>query len=75
MRARIIVLSWGGLRVAVIAAELGCHAKTVRWGLRRFNVLGLEGLEDRPVSGRPRRITEAERSRIVAMADRRLQAA
>ncbi|MFD5429668.1 helix-turn-helix domain-containing protein [Streptomyces sp. NPDC127084] len=66
-RARIIALSWDGLRVAAIAAELGCHAKTVRWWLHRFNDLGLEGLEDRPVSGRPRRITEAERSRIVAL--------
>ncbi|MFF1969851.1 helix-turn-helix domain-containing protein [Streptomyces sp. NPDC058232] len=67
MRARIIALSWDGLRVAAIAAELGCHAKTVRWWLHRFNALGLEGLEDRPVSGRPRRITEAERSRIIAL--------
>ncbi|WP_328966335.1 helix-turn-helix domain-containing protein [Streptomyces sp. NBC_00239] len=67
MRARIIALSWDGLRVAAIAAELGCHAKTVRWWLHRFNTLGLEGLEDRPVSGRPRRITEVERSRIVAL--------
>ena len=67
VRARIIALSWDGLRVAAIAAELGCHAKTVRWWLHRFNALGLEGLEDRPVSGRPRRITEAERSRIVAL--------
>ncbi|MEU2956663.1 helix-turn-helix domain-containing protein [Streptomyces xanthochromogenes] len=67
VRARIIALSWDGLRVAAIAAELGCHAKTVRWWLHRFNELGLEGLEDRPVSGRPRRITEAERSRIVAL--------
>ncbi|MDQ0840429.1 transposase [Streptomyces sp. V1I6] len=67
MRARIIALSWDGLRVAAIATELGCHAKTVRWWLHRFNTLGLEGLEDRPVSGRPRRITEVERSRIVAL--------
>ncbi|MFJ2272552.1 helix-turn-helix domain-containing protein [Streptomyces sp. NPDC087849] len=67
MRARIIALSWDGLRVAGIAAELGCHAKTVRWWLHRFNMLGVEGLEDRPVAGRPRRITEAERSRIIGL--------
>ncbi|MGW3755346.1 helix-turn-helix domain-containing protein [Streptomyces sp. NPDC005134] len=67
LRARVIALSWDGLRVAVIAAELGCHAKTVRWWLHRFNTMGLEGLEDRPVAGRPRRITEAERSRIIAL--------
>ncbi|MEU9111084.1 helix-turn-helix domain-containing protein [Streptomyces sp. NPDC048483] len=67
MRARIIALSWDGLRVAAIAAELGCHAKTVRWWLHRFNRSGVEGLEDRPVAGRPRRITEAERSQIIAL--------
>ncbi|MFI9825949.1 helix-turn-helix domain-containing protein [Streptomyces sp. NPDC052013] len=67
MRARVIALSWDGMRVAAIAAELGCHAKTVRWWLHRFNDMGLEGLEDRPVSGRPRRISEDERSRIVAL--------
>ncbi|QNA73285.1 helix-turn-helix domain-containing protein [Streptomyces sp. So13.3] len=67
LRAQIIVLSWDGLRVAAIAVELGCHAKTVRWWLHRFNELGVEGLEDRPVAGRPRRITEAERSRIIAL--------
>nr|WP_257019744.1 helix-turn-helix domain-containing protein [Streptomyces sp. TLI_235] len=67
MRARIIALSREGLRVAAIAAELGCHAKTVRWWLHRFNDLGLEGLEDRPITGRPRRLTEAERSRIIAL--------
>ncbi|MEU1510512.1 helix-turn-helix domain-containing protein [Kitasatospora sp. NPDC005748] len=67
MRARIIELSWNGLRVAAIAAELGCHAKTVRWWLHRFNDLGLEGMEDRPITGRPRRLTEAERSRIIAL--------
>lgn len=67
MRARIVKLSWAGSRVATIADELGCSAKTVRWWLHRFNRLGLEELEDRPVSGRPRRITESERSRIIAL--------
>ncbi|MFE2141538.1 helix-turn-helix domain-containing protein [Streptomyces sp. NPDC059456] len=53
--------------MAGIATELGCHAKTVRWWLHRLNGLGCEGLEDRPVSGRLRRITEADRSRVVAL--------
>src|SRR5262245_12373044 len=67
MRARMVQLSVSGSRVVAIAAELGCSAKTVRWWLHRFNRLGLDGLEDRPVSGRPRRFTEAERSRIIAL--------
>ncbi|MGW1109454.1 helix-turn-helix domain-containing protein [Streptomyces sp. NPDC002540] len=59
VRARIIAPSWDGLRVAGIATEPGCHAKTVRWWLHRFNMLGVEGAKDRPVAGRPRRITKA----------------
>ncbi|MER6503892.1 helix-turn-helix domain-containing protein [Streptomyces sp. NPDC001455] len=43
VRARIIAPSWDGLRVAGIATELGCHAKTVRWWLHRFNMPGVEG--------------------------------
>jgi transposase len=38
-----------------------------RW-LHRFNAAGLDGLGDRPGAGRRRRITEAERSRIIALA-------
>ncbi|MEU1536059.1 helix-turn-helix domain-containing protein [Streptomyces fagopyri] len=30
MRARMIELSWSGLRVPAIAGELGCSQKTVR---------------------------------------------
>jgi transposase len=67
-RAKIIALSWAGLHTTAIAAELGCHAKTVREWLHRFNAEGLDGLGDRPVPGRPRRLTEQERSRIIALA-------
>jgi transposase len=38
-----------------------------RW-LHRFNTAGLDGLGDRPGAGRKRRITEAQRSAIIAMA-------
>ncbi|MFE9328982.1 helix-turn-helix domain-containing protein [Nocardia sp. NPDC052278] len=31
---------------------MGCHPQTVRERLRRFNTHGLEGLGDRPGSGR-----------------------
>ena len=47
-RARIISLSWQGLRNAKIAEKLGCHPKTVRKRLHRFNAEGIEGLGDRP---------------------------
>jgi transposase len=67
-RARIITLSWAGLHTTAIAAELGCHPKTVRERLHRFNAAGLDGLGDRPIPGRPRRLSEQERGRIIAMA-------
>ncbi|MFF3691688.1 transposase [Streptomyces sp. NPDC002187] len=67
MRARVIELSWQRLRVPAIAAELGCSQKTVRCWLHRFNRTGLEGLEDLDGQGRKRRITKAERSRIIGL--------
>jgi transposase len=67
-RARIVALSWDGLGVPAIAERLGCHPKKVRRWLHRFNADGVGGLGDRPGCGRKRRITEAERSRIIALA-------
>ena len=67
-RARIIARSWDGLRTSAIAAELGCHQQTVRERLARFNAEGLDGLGDRPGAGRKRRLTEAERGRVLALA-------
>jgi len=67
-RAQIVTLSWDGLAVPAIAARAGCHANTVRRWLHRFNAAGLDGLGNRPGSGRKRRITQAQRSRIIALA-------
>jgi transposase len=68
LRARMVARSWDGLRTTAIAAELGCHPQTVRERLARFNAEGLDGLGDRPGAGRKRRLTEAERGRILALA-------
>nr|WP_248297433.1 helix-turn-helix domain-containing protein [Streptomyces sp. S1D4-11] len=67
MRARMIELSWSGMRVPAIAVELSCSQKTVRCWLHRFNRLGLAGLDDLGGQGRKRRITEEERSRIISL--------
>jgi len=67
-RAKIITLSWAGLHTTAIAAELRCHPKTVREWLHRFNAKGIDGLGDRPVPGRPRRLTEHERGQIITLA-------
>jgi transposase len=67
-RARIITLSWDGLAVPAIAAKTGRHENTVRRWLHRFNAAGLDGLGSQPGAGRKRRITEAQRSAIIALA-------
>lgn len=67
-RAQMIVRSWDGQRTVVIAAALRCHPQTVRERLTRFNAEGLDGLGDRPGAGRPRRLGEAERSCLIALA-------
>lgn len=65
--ARMVARSWDGQRVEAIANELQCSAQTVRRRLHRFNSEGIEGLGDRPRSGRPRRLTETERSKLIAL--------
>lgn len=67
LRARIISRSWQGLRNATIAEELGSHPKTVRERIHRFNTEGIDGLGDRPRAGRKPRLTELERSKIIAL--------
>jgi transposase len=68
LRAKMIARSWDGLRTTAIAAELSCHPQTVRERLARFNAEGRDGLGDRPGAGRKRRLTEAERGHILALA-------
>src|SRR4029450_8423510 len=67
-RARIISGSWDGASVAERARSSGCHPKTVYKWLHRFNQAhGLDGLADLPRAGLPRRITETERGRSLAL--------
>jgi transposase len=66
-RARMIARSWEGLRTTAIAAELNCHPQTVRERIVRFNAEGIDGLGDHPGAGRKRRISEAERSVVIAL--------
>src|SRR5258706_8308362 len=65
--AQMVVASWAGQTPNEVAAELGCHAQTVRIHLARFNAQGVAGLGMRPGSGRKPRLTEQERSRILAL--------
>jgi transposase len=65
--AQMVLLSWVGKTPNEIAAELDCHPQTVRTRLARFTAQGLAGLGMRPGSGRKPRLTEQERSRILAL--------
>ncbi len=67
LHARIIVRSWDGLRTCLIAEELDCHPQTVRERCHAFNARGLDGLGMQPGSGRKPRLTEAERSAVIAL--------
>jgi transposase len=70
MHAKMVASSWDGLRTRQIAAELGCHAQTVRDRLQAFNARGLEGLGMQPGAGRRPRLTQLERSTILALVKR-----
>jgi len=67
-RAGIVTGSWDGASVAELAQRLGCRAKTVYKWLHRFNTGGVDGLADLPRPGVPRRISEHQRGRIIALA-------
>ena len=66
--AQMVLLSWVGKTPNEIAAEVDCHPQTVRIHVKRFNAEGIAGLGMRPGSGRKTRLTEQERSRILALA-------
>ena len=66
-RARMITRSWDRARTSQIAAELHCHPQTVRERIKRFNAEGLDGLGDRPGAGRKPRLTEHQRSQLIAL--------
>ena len=68
MRARIVLAAAGGASNAAIAAQLGVCVDTARRWRRRFTTARLEGLVDRPRTGRPRTFTAATTAAITALA-------
>jgi transposase len=68
LRAQIVLAAAQGRDNAWIAARLGVAVDTARKWRGRFAERGLPGLEDLPRSGRPRRISEADRAAVVALA-------
>ncbi len=64
--AQMVGSNWAGKTPNEIADELGCHPQTVCIHQSRFNAEGVVGLCIRPGSGCKPRLTEQERSRILA---------
>src|SRR5690349_9200561 len=68
--AKLVVRSWQGLRTRQIAEELRCNRQTVRERLHAFNDRGFAGLGSKPGSGRKPRLSQLERSTILALVKR-----
>jgi transposase len=68
LRAQIVLAAARGHGNARIAAGLGIGVSTARKWRGRFAEHGLGGLKDLPRCGRPRRISEAARAAVVALA-------
>ena len=70
LRARIILLAGEGWSVARISRDLRITVATVRKWRSRFLATGLDGLRDRPRTGRPSRFGGVVRSALFSLACR-----
>ena len=68
-RAQIVLAAAQGEGTCVIAHELGCTPATVSKWRTRFAHDGLQGLQDQPRSGKPRKYGETTERRILATLD------
>jgi transposase len=67
-RAQIVLGLAEGERPRQVAERLGLTRATAYAWLKRFNVAGIDGLQDRPRAGRPPTYTPAEVAEIIAAA-------
>jgi transposase len=67
-RARIVLAAGAGLTAAQIAERVGCAERTVKKWRGRYTKLGMEGLRDRPRSGRPLTHGPEKRALLIAKA-------
>ncbi|MCH7971210.1 MAG: IS630 family transposase [Chloroflexi bacterium] len=65
-RARIVLACAGGKTNTAVAGEIGVTRLTVGKWRSRFLELRLDGLLDRPRSGAPRRVSDADVERVLA---------
>ena len=69
-RARMLLLADRGESIRGIARIMGSNRSLVREWFRRFRSEGMEGLADRPRTGRPEMISTLERHQVIATACR-----
>lgn len=67
-RARVILLCAQGVSLRQIGVQVGMDQHQVGVWRRRFLEEGIDGLEDRPRSGRPRRFGHDERMKMASIA-------
>lgn len=67
-RARIVLAAIDGEQTHMIAARFHISKNTVYLWVRRFNAMGVAGLEDRPRAGRPPQYTPEEVRKVIATA-------
>ncbi len=67
-RAQIVLLAAEGRPASEIAERVGCAPETARRQRARYEREGLDGLRDRPKSGRPMTHDQAVRARLIALA-------
>ena len=67
-RAGILLALAHGRRPSQVAQDFGVCRPTVYTWIHRFNEQGLNGLNDRPRSGRPQTYTAAQRAEVIAAA-------
>ena len=68
IRALIVLAAAAGHGTAVIAKLVGVSIDTARKWRARFAAAGMDGLTDRPRSGRPRRFSAVQRAEVTALA-------
>lgn len=67
-RARIVLAAGEGRPATAIAERVGCAERTVKLWRSRYERHGLDGLHDRPKTGRPLTHGSEVRARLIALA-------
>jgi len=67
-RAQIVLMAGEGRPASEIAAHVGCSLPTVKTWRARYERDGLDGLRDRPKTGRPLTHGPEVRARLIALA-------